>query len=227
MTGELVIDAEVIIKYSFRSSELLETALTHRSFLNKDSTGQDYERLEILGDSVLELVTREYLLEKYPDESEGDLTRRKIRIVQRKNLARHGLRLGLQRFVKVGRGFKNSDSAVESLAADVVESLIGAIYTDSGLQSAKDFITAEILKYSIDTDPLPDARSRLQEYCQARGIELPEYRGISRKGPDHSPVFTVAVLVNGEEAGTGIGLTRKAAREQAAEEALRKLERMV
>jgi ribonuclease-3 len=227
MTGDPLSETEEIIKYSFNNSDLLETALTHSSCTNEDSTGKDYERLEFLGDAVLELVTREYLLTEYPDESEGDLTRRKIRIVQKENLSKHGRRLGLDRRVHVGRGFVSSGSAIESVAADVVESLIGAIYIDSGLKSAREFVKREILERSIDNGPLPDARSRLQEYCQAKGMELPEYRLTGRRGPDHDPVFTVAVRVAGKEAGTGTGLTRKAAREKAAEKALEKLERKV
>lgn len=227
MTGNPVSEAEEILKYCFHDSNLLEKALTHSSCKNEDSTGRDYERLEFLGDAVLELVTREYLLAEYPDESEGHLTRRKIRIVQKENLSRNSRRLGLDRLVHVGRGFVNSGSAIESIAADVLESLIGAIYIDSGLQSAKEFVTREILKLSVDADPLPDARSHLQEYCQAKGMKLPEYMLTGRKGPDHSPVFAVTVSIAGKEAGTGTGLTRKAARERAAEKALEKLERKV
>ena len=227
MAVDLLSEAEKIIRYNFSDNGLLEIALTHSSCISEDSTGKDYERLEFLGDAVLELVTREYLLTEYPDESEGDLTRRKIRIVQKANLAKHGRRLCLHKLAHVGGGFVNSGSAVESIAADIVESLIGAIYIDSGLQSAKEFITREILALSIDTAPLTDARSRLQEYCQARDMELPEYRITGRKGPDHSPIFNVTVCITGKEAGTGTGLTRKAAREKAAEKALEKLERMV
>jgi ribonuclease-3 len=227
MTGDPLSETEEIIKYNFGNSDLLETALTHSSSINEESTGKDYERLEFLGDAVLELVTREYLLTEYPDESEGDLTRRKIRIVQKGNLSKHGRRLGLDRRVHTGRGFVSSGSAIESIAADVIESLIGAIYIDSGLESAKEFVTREILERSIDNGPLPDARSRLQEYCQAKGMKLPEYKITGRRGPDHSPVFTVTVSIAGKEAETGIGLTRKAAREKAAEKALEKLERKV
>jgi len=227
MTGDPLSEAEEILKYSFRNIDLLEAALTHSSFKSEDSTCKDYERLEFLGDAVLELVTREYLLSEYPDESEGDLTRRKIKLVQKSNLSIHGRRLGFDRLVRVGKGFINSGSAVESIAADVIESLIAAIYVDSGLKSARGFITREILKLSNDSGPQPDARSRLQEYCQAEGSNLPEYRITNRCGPDHNPVFTVTVNIAGKEAGTGTGRTRKAAREMAAEKALEKLERKV
>jgi len=227
MTGDPVPEAEEILKYRFNDRKLLQKALTHSSVTNSSSPGNDYERLEFLGDAVLELVTREYLLAEFPDEPEGDLTRRKIRIVQKGNLSEHGRRLGLDNLVHVGRSFVNSGGALESMTADVVESLIGAIFIDSGLQSAREFITREILKQSDDSGPLSDARSELQEYCQAKGLKLPEYSLTDRSGPDHDPVFTITVIIEGQYMGRGTGTTRGAAREKAAEKALKKLERMV
>jgi len=220
-------EAEEILKYRFSDRRLLAKALTHSSCANSSCPGNDYERLEFLGDAVLELVTREYLLTEFPDESEGVLTRRKIRIVQKGNLSKHGRRLGLDALTHVGRSFVSSGSALESIAADVVESLIGAMYIDSGLQSAREFITREILKRSDDEGPLSDARSELQEYCQAEGLKLPEYILTSRTGPDHNPVFTFTVSIEGKCAGSGTGTTRRAACGKAAEGALKKLERKV
>ncbi len=227
MTGDPVLEAEEILKYRFSDRKLLEKALTHSSVTNSSCPGNDYERLEFLGDAVLELVTREYLLTEFPDEPEGVLTRRKIRIVQKDNLSNHGRRLGLDGLAYVGRSFVSSGGALESLTADVVESLIGAIYIDSGLQSAREFITREILKQSDDSGPLSDARSELQEYCQSEGLKLPEYSLTSRSGPDHNPVFTITVRIEGKYAGRGTGATRRAACRMAAEGALKKLERMV
>lgn len=227
MAGDPVPEAEDLLGCVFKDRELLRRALTHSSFFEESGTGSDYEILEFLGDAVLELLTREYLLEKYPDEQEGNLTRRKIGIVRKQNLARHGMRLGLDRLVLVGRSFAPSPGALRSVAADVVESVIGAIYRDSGLESAREFVRREILETSPSGDPGPDPRSRLQEYCQARGRALPVYRTTDRSGPDHSPVFTVTVSIEGEEAGTGRGPTRKAAREEAAARALENIERTV
>lgn len=220
-------ETERLLNYSFRDRDLLRRALTHGSLNQAGSIGNDYERLEFLGDSVLELVTREYLLDRFPDEPEGKLTRRKIRIVEKKNLARHGIRMGLDMLVMVGRSFMSSPGARLSLAADIVESLIGAIYMDSGLAPARDFIRREILDMSPCFDHRPDPRSRLQEYCQSMGLRLPEYRTMDKSGPDHAPVFTVTVSVDGNEAGTGTGTTRKAAAEQAASRALNNIERTV
>ncbi|MBN2588173.1 MAG: ribonuclease III [Candidatus Fermentibacteraceae bacterium] len=227
MAGDPLPEAEDLLGYSFSDSELLRKALTHSSFMEESGTGKDYERLEFLGDAVLELLTREYLVQRFPDEQEGVLTRRKIRIVQKQNLARHGIRLGLDRLAMVGRSFVPSPGARRSIAADILESVIGAIYTDSGLEPVREFVRREIFERSPERDPRPDPRSRLQEHCQAAGLELPEYRTTERSGPDHSPVFTVTVSIDGKEAGTGRGPTRKAAREEAAARALRNIERTV
>jgi ribonuclease-3 len=227
MTGHPVSEVEKILGYRFSNPDLLEKALTHSSCTEGSSSGDNYERLEFLGDAVLELVTREYLMTEYPQESEGHLTRRKIKIVMKQNLSEHGRRFGLNRFVQVGNGFDASEGAIDTIAADALEAIIGAIYLDSGLKAAEEFLQREILQKSSDINPLPDARSALQEYCQAKGLTLPEYRLVSSTGPDHNPVFTISVIIDGAEAGTGIGRTRKAAREAAAARAFEFFERMV
>lgn len=227
MTGHPVSEVEKVLGYRFSNPDLLEKALTHSSCTECSSSGDNYERLEFLGDAVLELVTREYLMTEYPQEPEGYLTRRKIKIVMKQNLARQGRRLGLNNFVQVGNGFDASEGAIDTIAADALEAVIGAIYLDSGLGAAEEFLKREILRKSSDIDPLPDSRSALQEYCQAKGLALPEYRLVSSSGPDHNPVFTISVIIDGTEVGTGIGHTRKAAREAAAAGALENIERMV
>lgn len=227
MTGHPVSEVENILGYRFINPDLLDKALTHSSCIEGSCCGDSYERLEFLGDAVLELVTREHLMNEYPQEPEGHLTRRKIKIVMKQNLVRNGRRLGLNRFVRVGNGFDSSDGAVDTIAADVLEAITGAIYLDSGLGAAEEFLKREILQQSSDSDPLPDARSCLQEYCQAKGLTLPDYRLVSRTGPDHNPVFAISVIIDGIEIGTGIGPTRKAAREAAAARALENIERMV
>ncbi|OPL20015.1 MAG: hypothetical protein AVO35_00725 [Candidatus Aegiribacteria sp. MLS_C] len=220
-------EAEELLGLAFRDRELLRTALTHGSLHDEAGTGTDYERLEFLGDAVLELITREFLLRRFPEEQEGSLTRRKIGIVKKGSLAVHGARMGLDRLVLVGRSFRSTASSRRSLAADVLEALIGAVYLDSGLETAREFVTREILERSPVPDPGPDPRSRLQEYCQGLGLELPAYRTVTMEGPDHRPSFTVMVTIGGREAGKGTGPTRKAAVEQAAARALENIERTV
>lgn len=227
MTGHPVSEVEKTLGYRFSNPDLLEKALKHSSCTEGSGSGDNYERLEFLGDAVLELVTREYLMTEYPQEPEGHLTRRKIKIVMKQNLAKHGRRLGLNDFVQVGSGFKASEGAIDTIAADALEAIIGAIYLDSGLGAAEKFLQREIMYRSSDIDSLPDARSALQEYCQAKGLTLPDYRLVSSTGPDHNPVFAISVIIDGTEIGKGIGRTRKAAREAAAVRALKNIERMV
>jgi ribonuclease III len=223
---------EKALGYEFSHGGLLEEALTHGSSLGDGRAGMehsaDYGRLEFLGDAVLELVTREFLLGAYPGESEGDLTRRKIRIVRKESLAHHGRRLGLPAFARLGKGFEGSRaSAADSLAADLVEAVTGAIYLDAGLETARQFVMREILDpYRAERlEAAPDSRSWLQEVCQSRGLALPDYMMVSRTGPDHEPVYTAAVTVDGEEVGRGSGPTGSSAREAAAAEAIAGFER--
>lgn len=223
---------EKALGYEFRDKGLLDEALTHGSSLGDGREDPvhvaDYGRLEFLGDAVLELVTREFLLTAYPGEPEGDLTRRKIRIVRKENLARHGRRLELPSFARLGRGFEGyRGNAADSLAADLIEAVTGAIYLDSGLEAARRFVTREVLDpYEAERlEAAPDPRSWLQELCQAKGLALPDYRLVSRTGPEHEPVYTVAVSVDGEEVGRGSGPTGSSAREAAAAEAIAGFER--
>lgn len=222
MSGTPVSETERILGYRFSDPALLEKALTHSSFSGPDG-GENYETLEFLGDAVLELVTRKYLIEEFPGESEGDLTRRKIRIVQKDNLAFHGRRLGLHQHVRVGRGFDDSGGALDSIAADVIESLAGAMFLDSGLNPAEGFLVREILLKTSDTSSLADARSRLQEYCQSNCLQLPVYTLISRTGPDHDSVFTISVKIENEYSGIGIGSSMRLAKEAAADMVLREI----
>lgn len=227
MTGDPVRSLERVIGYEFSNRSIALAALTHPSRIAEDSTGRDYERLEFLGDAVLELVTREYLMNKYPADPEGLLTRRKIRYVKKRNLAEHGRRLGLHHLAIVGGGFRPGNGAEVSLAADLMESVIGAVYSDSGLKKSRELVTREILEKTEAAERIADSRSLLQEYCQRRGIDLPDYITKEVLGPAHRPVFTVAVSIQGEEYGRGTGSTRKAAREMAAAEALKSIERTV
>lgn len=227
MTGDPVTSLERIIGYTFSDRSIPLAALTHPSRIAEDSTGRDYERLEFLGDAVLELVTRDYLMEKHPNDPEGVLTRRKIRYVNKRNLAGHGRRLGLHELAVVGRGFHSGNGAEVSLAADLIESVIGAVYSDSGLEDARELVTREILNKTEAAERIADSRSLLQEYCQRRGMDLPDYTTTEVRGPAHRPVFTVAVSVQGKECGRGTGPTRKVAREIAASKALKSIERTV
>jgi ribonuclease-3 len=217
-------DLEKSLGYRFQNRELLEEALTHRSLRGSahENTGCDYERLEFLGDAVIEMITREHLLDCFPTESEGQLTRRKIRLVCSDNLAAIGAGLDLGKHVRLGDGVTECPMSVIS---DVVESLIGAIYIDGGLQSAREAMLRTVLLPSLlDKGCQGDPKSRLQELLQARELGIPEYRIVSESGPDHNPLFECRVVGQGVLLGEGAGHSKRQAQQSAAIDALMRLE---
>lgn len=218
-------DLESALGYHFQNRELLEEALTHRSLRGstcENITGSDYERLEFLGDAVIEMITREHLLDCFPAESEGQLTRRKIRLVCSDNLAAIGTGLDLGEYIRLGDGVTDCPMSVIS---DVVEALIGAIYIDGGLQSARGAMLRTVLRPSLlDDGCLGDPKSRLQELLQARELGIPSYRIVSESGPDHKPLFECRVVGQGVLLGEGAGHSKRQAQQSAATDALMRLE---
>ncbi|HOA04852.1 MAG TPA: ribonuclease III [Candidatus Fermentibacter daniensis] len=210
--------AEASIGYRFRERGLLLRALTHRSA----GAGSNYELLEFLGDSVLELLARELLLERFPGEGEGQLTRRKRSLVSARALAVAGRRLGLEKSIVSGGGLRLSGA----ILADVVEAVCGAVYLDAGIREARSVIRNAILERLLESgsDPGSDPRSRLQEMCQAAGLPPPVYRVSRTGGPEHEPLFEAVVSVDRKEAGTGSGATKKEAQSAAAAEALGRIQ---
>lgn len=202
----------------FADGELLERALTH------SSTGRrtDYQRLEFLGDAVIELLVRHWLLDRFPDASEGALTRMKIEMVRGTTLSRCADRLGLRNLVETGPDL-SGPGVTDSMAADIFEALIGALYLDGGLEKARDFLDGPLFAFE-EPEGFGDPKSRLQEYCQGRGMKRPEYRIAGSTGPSHDPVFTIDVTVDGTVAGRGKAHGRKKAEAVAAAAALRSLE---
>lgn len=201
---------------------LLKRALTHKS--KTSNISECYDRLEFLGDAVLDLVTREFLLLKYPKEDEGFLTRRKIKLVCRENLVRQGRRLNLLEYIQTTDDVKkSSERTLDSIIADVLESLIGTLYVDRGLYAAEVFIKSELLEPAIDIEcgAERDPRTALQEYCQGLNYELPVYKLVSKKGPEHSPVFTVTVKLCSGISAEGTGETMKDAIRESAINALK------
>lgn len=178
------------IDYRFQSSALLEQALTHRSL----GPGH-YERLEFLGDSLLSMVIAEALYLQRPHDSEGDLSRLRSRLVRDVTLARVAGELGLGDHLRLGAGeLKSGGFLRESILADAVEALIGAIYLDGGFESARRVVLelfAERMADLPDADSLKDPKSRLQELLQGRGHELPEYQVVGESGADHAKRFEV------------------------------------
>ena len=224
-----VAEFEAHVGYRFARPEILALALTHRSFLNSNGgEAQDSnERLEFLGDSVLELVVNEYLFGRYPGQQEGELTKMKSLLVSRTVLADQAKRLSLGRFLFLRDAERDSGGSFRaSILADGFEAVIGAIYLDGGLGQARRFVEEQLL---VDVDYILGSRSHvnyksvLQESVQERLKTYPRYRIASETGPDHRKVFTVEVAVRGEQVGLGKGTNKKRAEQAAAQNALERV----
>ncbi|MBR0040632.1 MAG: ribonuclease III [Oscillospiraceae bacterium] len=217
------------IGYHFRRGELLETALTHSSCANeRHAPGtESYERLEFLGDSVLGLVTAEYLFAQTPALPEGRMTRLRAELVCENSLHRTALALGLGEHLRLGRGEELTGGRERvSILADVVEAIIAAIYLDGGMDEAKRFIMAHVLSGAeIGAEhAVADYKTALQELVQRKGEVAIRYELVGESGPDHNKTFSFSVSVDGETVGEGSGRTKKEAEQMAARCALERLE---
>jgi ribonuclease-3 len=216
-----------IIGQHFSDISLLITALTHRSYLNehKKTVSEHNERLEFLGDAVLELVVTEYLYINY-SEPEGILTNWRSSLVRTESISAAGQKLGFDDYLRLSRGEKRgSERARQQILANCYEAVIGAIYLDKGYDIAKKFITESLLvtfQNILDTGSWMDAKSRLQEIAQSVDNDTPQYKVLSEEGPDHEKTFKVGVFVADTLKGTGVGPSKQAAQQQAAEIALEK-----
>lgn len=211
----------------FVNLQLLITAFTHRSYLNehKKSASEHNERLEFLGDAVLELVVTEYLYVTY-GEPEGILTNWRSSLVRTESIGAAASRLGFSDLLRLSRGEKRgTDRARAQILANTFEAVIGALYLERGYEAAKVFITDNIITTFEDilaTGSWQDPKSRLQEATQSQQGETPQYRVISEEGPDHEKEFTVGVYVANKQIGKGTGPSKQAAQVAAAQSALKK-----
>ncbi len=212
----------------FNNQDLLTTALTHRSALNEENSSSPVsnERLEFLGDAVLELATTKFLYNKFPQTQEGLLTAYRSALVKTETLAQVAAQLGLGEKLHMSRGEEATGGRTNaSLLADTMEAVIGALYLDQGLQKVEEFLEATLFVAvdSILKNKLyKDAKSHLQEVVQAEGEETPIYEVVSEKGPDHDKEFTVNVLIGNKVMGTGTGSSKQRAQREAARAALAK-----
>jgi len=213
--------------HRFRDRDLLETALTHRSFAHERGGGEHYERLEFLGDAVLGLVAAERLYRLHPDDPEGELSKRKAFLVSREVLAGRARELGLGEALRLGVGEERTGGREKtSLLADAMEALIGAVYLDGGLAAAREVVEALLAAGAArQAHGARDPKTRLQEVAQGRGWGLPVYRVLDATGPDHAKRFRVECRLRGEAVGTGEGRSKKAAEQAAAAAALETLAR--
>ena len=213
------------IQYCFRDQTLLRQALTHSSFSNEQKINRypDYERLEFLGDAVLELVSSDYMFHENPRMSEGELTKRRSSIVCEPALAFCARQIGLERFILLGKGEEATGGRKrDSIISDVMEAVIGAVYLDSGIEEARNFIRRFILSDLEHKQLFYDAKTILQEEVQKENSGLLRYELIREEGPEHDKNFVVEALIGDRKAGTGTGHSKKAAEQQAAYAALLK-----
>ena len=217
---------EEILGYRFREPVLLQRALTHSSYANEhpEEGGADNERLEFLGDAVLELASSTYLYNRYPDKEEGEMTRLRASMVCEPSLAFCARRIDLGEALRMGRGEEKSGGRErDSILSDALEAVIGAVYLDGGFESARHFIDRHVLAVVADHPAYSDAKTRFQELVQADGGAEIVYTLLSEEGPMHERIFTAQVSVNGTVKGTGSGHSKKAAEQAAAAAALKEI----
>lgn len=216
---------EESLGHSFQNKSLLAEALTHRSYANEyhDENLPDNERLEFLGDAVLDLVVSEYLMSSLPDSPEGQLTRIRADVVSLPGLARLARELNIGSALLLGKGEERSGGRDKSsLLADAVESLIGAVFTDGGFAAAKAVVLPLFVPMLEQASSVEgqDFKSRLQEVLQGSQRALPVYQMVESTGPAHERTYCVDVMVDGCVSGSGRGRTKKSAEQAAAEAAL-------
>lgn len=209
----------------FKDLFLLTRALTHRSYVNEHPEAiEDNERLEFLGDAVLDFLVGAWLYNRFPEMAEGDLTRLRSALVRTEQLAQFSIEFGLGNAMRLGRGESESGGRQRiALLCATFEAFIGAYYLDAGIDAVRAFVEPMLEGVAMQilvSGKARDPKSMLQEYVQAKGNGAPKYRTISETGPDHAKVFEVEVLINGRRYGHGVGKSKQAAAKSAAREAI-------
>lgn len=227
-TSETLQELAERLHLPFSNWLLLARALTHRSYLNEHPEAlEDNERLEFLGDAVLDFIVGAWLYNRYPEMPEGDLTRMRSALVHTEQLAEFARQIGLGRAMRLGHGEANSGGRDRApLLCDTFEALVGALYLQAGIQAVQNFLeplleagAEDILQNHRNEDP----KSMLQEWAQGQGFMAPEYVTLKSQGPDHAKEFEVEVYVNGILHGSGKGHSKQAGEKSAARVALQKL----
>lgn len=215
-----------VIEYHFHDEKLLRQALTHSSFANEKHLKKhsDNERLEFLGDAVLEIISSEFLYKEYPDKPEGELTKLRASIVCEPTLALCTKDIALGEYLLLGKGEDQTGGrGRKSILSDALEAVIGAIYLDGGFANAKEFVLKYILTDIEHKQLFYDSKTILQEIVQAGYNEELNYQLIREEGPDHDKRFVVEARIGEKSIGEGMGHTKKAAEQEAAYQALLKL----
>ena len=217
---------ETRIGHTFTDKHLLESAFTHRSYLNENRAhGREHnERLEFLGDAVLELVVTEFLYAKYPDKPEGDLTAYRAALVNTISISDCAVKLGMNEFLLLSRGeSKDIGRARQIILANAFEALIGAIYLDQGYQPARDFISKQLFAKTdevVEKKLWQDAKSKFQEVAQELLGITPSYKLVDQSGPDHDKKFIIGAYIGPAKIASGEGKSKQEAEQDAAQKAL-------
>ena len=223
-------ELEARLGHTFRDPVLCETAMTHTSWLNEASQPErsDNERLEFLGDAVLDLVVSDVLMRRFPDRREGDLSRARAALVSETALAQVALAIDLGRYIQLGKGEERTGGRTRpSILANTLEALMGAIYVDAGFDVVA-VVAARLFEdrvEDVDRHARSDYKSRLQERAQALWQTAPVYEVVAEEGPDHDKRFEVALSLAGRPYGRAVGRSKKEAEQGAAAAALEALER--
>lgn len=213
------------IGYRFQDRSLLLTAVTHTSYANEHRKEKccHNERLEFLGDAVLEIVSSDYLYHTYPDKEEGELSKLRASMVCEPSLAKCARDLDLPGYLRLGRGEEQMGGRnKDSIISDATEAVIGAIYLDGGFEEARRFVMQSILLELTEDDLFKDQKTRLQELVQDQNHNV-EYRMLAEEGPDHDKRFRFGAYLDGEMIGEGTGRTKKAAEQEAARCAIKSM----
>lgn len=219
--------------YQFKNETLINTAFTHRSFLNENRAGavtMHNEKLEFLGDAVLELIVTKYLFLTYPDRTEGELTSFRAALVRTESLAESALKLGFGDYLFMSKGEEATGGRTRPyILANTFEAVVGAMYLDGGLDPCTNLVNQELLpkltKILTDRSDI-DAKSRLQELAQEVYKFTPVYEVVKEEGPDHDRIFTMKVLIDEKEFGTGSGKSKQEAEQQAASQAILEINKL-
>ena len=227
--GSLVLESPQALSYrlglNFKDKLLLSRALTHRSYLNEHPEAlEDNERLEFLGDAVLDFLVGAWLYNRFPEMAEGQLTRLRSALVRTEQLAEFSNQLGLGNAMCLGKGEAESGGRQRlALLCATFEALVGALFLDAGIDEVGSFIEPlleSVADQILASGRIQDPKSKLQEWVQSRGDNAPTYRTISAKGPDHDKIFEVEVVIRGHRWGHGVGHSKQAAAKAAAQEAI-------
>jgi ribonuclease-3 len=219
---------EKTIGYTFRDKALIYQAFTHSSFVNEQKINKkpDYERLEFLGDAVLEMISSAYLFRTFPEKKEGEMSKMRATLVCEGALAYDAQALDLREYIQFGKGEEATGGRnKESIIADVMEAVIGALFLDGGIEQSKRFIDTYVLSNIDAVQMFVDSKSLLQELVQADNLGTVRYEICGESGPEHDKIFDVRVFVGDKNFGEGSGKTKKAAEQKAAYKAILELKK--